>query len=57
LGEISETRCRNLVKRAKVIGRPTAISTSAEKMDRKALGPTRDGAIKLWSNDASSKAW
>jgi hypothetical protein len=29
----------------------TAISTCAEKLDRKALGPTRDGAVKLWAND------
>jgi hypothetical protein len=29
----------------------TAISTCAEKLDRKALGPTRDGAVKLWPND------
>jgi hypothetical protein len=29
----------------------TAISTCAEKLGRMALGPTRDGAIKLWPND------
>ena len=35
----------------------TALDAEARKLDRKALGPKRGGAIKLWPDTTSPRAW